>query len=99
VKTNRFQLDSFPAGYFRVLKLISGASRINRLPTLDCYESSAISKWSLQPLTPGKPMEPNDTNVDASDQFTKIESCLASIRAASWVTAIGVIALVFFYIK
>lgn len=44
-------------------------------------------------------MEPNDTNVDASSQSTKIESYLASIRAASWVTAIGVLALVFFYIK
>ena len=48
---------------------------------------------------PGNPMEPNDTNVDASSQLTKIESYLASIRAASWVTAIGVLALVFFYIK
>ena len=48
---------------------------------------------------PGKPMEPNDTNVDASNQLDKIESCLASIRAASWVTAIGILALVFFYIK
>ena len=44
-------------------------------------------------------MEPNDKNVDASNQFAKIESCLASIKAASWVTAIGVLALVFLYIK
>ena len=44
-------------------------------------------------------MEPNDSNVDASNQLTQIESLLASIRAASWVTAIGVLALVFFYIK
>jgi hypothetical protein len=48
---------------------------------------------------PDKSMEPNDTNVDVSKQFTQIENCLASIRAASWVTAIGVLALVFFYIK
>ena len=48
---------------------------------------------------PDNSMEPNDTNVDASNQFTQIESYLASIRAASWVTAAGVLALVFFYIK
>lgn len=44
-------------------------------------------------------MEPNDTNVDVPSSSAKIESYLASIRAASWVTAIGVLALVFFYIQ
>ncbi len=44
-------------------------------------------------------MEPNDTNVETPNQFTQIESYLASIRAASWVTAVGILALVFFYIK
>ena len=44
-------------------------------------------------------MEPQDPNVNASNQFAQIENYLASIRAASWVTAVGVLALVFFYIK
>jgi len=48
---------------------------------------------------PDNSMEPNDTNVDTSNQFSQIENYLASIRAASWVTAIGVLALVFFYIQ
>jgi hypothetical protein len=50
-------------------------------------------------IHPDNSMEPNDTNVDTPNQFAQIESYLASIRAASWVTAIGILALVFFYIK
>ncbi len=41
-------------------------------------------------------IESNDANTDFSDRFTIIESYLGSIRAASWVTAIGIVALAFF---
>ena len=33
-------------------------------------------------------------NTDTSDRLATIESCIVSIRAASWLTAIGILALV-----
>jgi hypothetical protein len=43
---------------------------------------------------PGNIMESNTENTDTSDQLARIESCIVSIRAASWLTAIGILALV-----
>ena len=33
-------------------------------------------------------------NTDISDRIIRIEACMVSIRAASWLTAIGILALV-----
>ena len=46
---------------------------------------------------PGIVMESNTVNTentDISDRIIRIEACMVSIRAASWLTAIGILALV-----
>jgi hypothetical protein len=46
---------------------------------------------------PGIVMESNTVNTentDISDRINRIEACMVSIRAASWLTAIGILALV-----
>jgi hypothetical protein len=42
----------------------------------------------------GQSTESSTATSEATAQFVKIESYLASIRAASWLTAIGILALV-----
>ena len=46
---------------------------------------------------PGIVMESNTGNTESTDisnRIIRIEACMVSIRAASWLTAIGVLALV-----
>jgi hypothetical protein len=46
---------------------------------------------------PGIVMESNTVNTentDIADRIIHIEACMVSIRAASWLTAIGILALV-----
>jgi hypothetical protein len=43
---------------------------------------------------PGIVMESNTVNTDITDRIIRIEACMVSIRAASWLTAIGILALV-----
>jgi hypothetical protein len=43
---------------------------------------------------PGIVMESNTENTDIADRIIRIEACMVSIRAACWLTAIGILALV-----
>jgi len=46
---------------------------------------------------PGNVMESNTVNTentDVSERINHIEACMVSIRAASWLSAIGILALV-----
>ena len=43
---------------------------------------------------PGITMESNTANTDLSNQLDRVEHCLVSIRAACWLSAIGIFALV-----
>ncbi len=44
-------------------------------------------------------MESTDANAGFSERLDKIEDLLASIRLASWITAIGILALVVYTVK
>jgi hypothetical protein len=48
---------------------------------------------------PETSIDSTDGNADLSRQFIKLESLLTSIRLASWVTAIGILALVVYTVK
>jgi hypothetical protein len=50
-------------------------------------------------VNPEKSLESTDVNADLSSRFENMESLLASIRLASWVTAIGILALVVYTIQ
>jgi hypothetical protein len=48
---------------------------------------------------PATSTESTDGNADLSRRITNVESLLASIRLASWVAAIGILALVVYTVN
>ncbi len=50
-------------------------------------------------VNPDKSMESAGANSELSAHFIKVENLLSSIRAAAWLTAIGILALVVYTVQ